>query len=160
MSKTDKTPVNLGAEKTLSKSVVLRCVPCSLDDKQCNACCFCIQCVEHLCTDCAKDHKKIKLTRNHILLEGKEMPTDATAFEEIVKLTFCKIHEDRDLEFLCESHDKLICALCIREGHRACKDIVSIKTIFCGKEQFHRDCFEKCLSLMHCVEKRHETVIE
>ena len=159
MSKTDKLSMNLVAEKTSTMPVVLKCMPCSLEDRVCDACCFCIQCVEHLCTDCAKDHRKIKLTRSHVLLEGQEMPTNASAFKKMAKVTFCKIHEDRDVEFLCVPHDDLICPLCIRDGHRACKDIVSMRTVFCDKEQFRRDYFEKCLSLKRLVEMRYERAL-
>ena len=159
MSKTDKIPANFRAEKTLSKPVILQCIPCSLDNRKCDAHCFCVQCIEHLCADCAKDHRKIKLTRNHVLLEGKEMPKDSTAFEEMAKLTLCKVHQDRDVEFCCSLDNKLICALCLRDEHRACKHVVSVNKLLYGKKIICEGLLMKCVGLKHLAEKKHKKAI-
>ena len=121
----------------------LKCYLCSLEEVQNDVNCFCIQCVEHLCSNCAKDHRKIKLTRCHVLLEGEETPTDASAFEEMAKLTFCKIHTGREIEFKCDSHNVFICSVCLRETHRACDNVVSVNEFVIDRESFKSEYFEK-----------------
>ena len=143
-----------------NKSEGLKCYPCSLEKVQNDVNCFCIQCVEHLCSNCAKDHRKIKLTRCHVLLEGDEMPTDASAFEEMAKLTFCKMHAGREIEFKCGSHNEFICSICFRETHRICDNVASVNDCVPDKESFKSAYYEKHLALKSSLDKQLENVSE
>ena len=153
--KEEEIPTNLIADEAKNN----KCMPCSFEDKKCDAFYFCIQCVEHLCQTCGKDHRKIKLTRSHVLLEGNEMPKDGTAFEEMAKLTFCKSHAGREVEFKCDSHNEFVCSLCIRQSHRTCDNVVPVTDISTDKLSFKSDYFEKHFALKKAVETELESKI-
>ena len=71
------------------------------------------------------------------------MQTDASAFEEMAKLTFCKIHTGREIEFKCDSHNVFICSVCLQETHRACNNVVSVNEFVIDRESFKSKYFEK-----------------
>ena len=142
-----------GNENT-NTSQDLQCYPCSLEEVQVKAQCFCVQCVEYLCTNCAKDHRKIKQTRSHVLLEDEEMPHDVSAFEEMAKLTFCMIHTGREIEFKCCSHNEFICSLCFRETHRKCDDVAPVNDFVPDKDVFKADYLEKHMNLKSSLAKQ------
>ena len=153
MSENATMATNLDAYKSSNKSKGLTCYPCSLEEKQTDAHCFCVQCVEHLCTSCARDHRKIKITRSHVLLDGEEMPNDVSTFEEMAKLTFCKVHIEREIEFKCDSHNDFICSICFRETHRTCDNVIPVSELVVDKQSFKSDYFEKQFALKSVIEK-------
>ncbi|KAH3787688.1 hypothetical protein DPMN_165815 [Dreissena polymorpha] len=63
-------------EKDEHGSVKLFCQPChyvdSTNKNECNG--FCIECTEYLCSECIRDHRKNKTTRQHAILHEKEIP--------------------------------------------------------------------------------------
>lgn len=146
----DTPPPDLS--QSVNADAGIKCVPCSLDDRISDAVGFCINCVEHLCIECVTNHKRIKLTRNHKLLEDKEIPKDSSKFEEMAMLTFCQTHKEREIEFKCHSHDEFVCSMCIRETHRMCKDLDPI-SIICENNMLCPDRFDECVALKDFVEK-------
>ncbi|KAH3790224.1 E3 ubiquitin-protein ligase Midline-1-like [Dreissena polymorpha] len=81
---------------------------------------FCIECTEHLCSECCRDHKKNKITRQHVLLEGDKIPKDPAPFLQMKAMTKCAKHPDRVVDFECVDHCTLICSLCLSRDHRHC----------------------------------------
>ncbi|CAG2247801.1 unnamed protein product [Mytilus edulis] len=101
------------------------CEPCSRDGENQPAESWCSDCVEPLCVECAKFHRKGKITANHKtipILEAEKLDSSILDISES-----CHIHDDQKLSFFCVQHDKICCAFCLRESHNACKDVKSIE---------------------------------
>ncbi|KAH3787691.1 hypothetical protein DPMN_165818 [Dreissena polymorpha] len=105
--------------------VELFCEPCNYVDntnkKECNG--FCVECTEYLCSDCIQDHKKNKITRQHVVLQKDDLPVDISPFLQLKEMSQCISHRGRKVEFECADHNKLLCSLCLSKDHRDCKII-------------------------------------
>ncbi|XP_052233864.1 uncharacterized protein LOC127846550 [Dreissena polymorpha] len=97
------------------------CDLCKFDDLQETAIGFCINCTDFLCKSCLVNHKRIKVTRSHIVLQGDEMPTDVEPFRQLRDLVKCEFHPEYDMTFICAEHSTYICSVCVTEKHRMCK---------------------------------------
>ncbi|KAH3706940.1 transcription intermediary factor 1-alpha-like [Dreissena polymorpha] len=104
----------------------LKCGPCSFEDVTVDPKHFCVDCLEYLCTACAREHRRHKTLREHKLLGETELPQDATLFEEMKKLSHCSIHDDIELDQYCKNHNVLICLHCLKNDHRLCEDRIDL----------------------------------
>ncbi|KAH3807220.1 uncharacterized protein LOC127835024 [Dreissena polymorpha] len=103
-----------------------QCQPCSFDDEEREASGFCVNCLEYICNDCSRDHRRNKITRDHVVLKGDEMPEDSTQFAKIKDLMKCPLHAENDISFECKDHGNLICVSCFTENHRKCEHVLDI----------------------------------
>ena len=90
----------------------LFCIPCSEDNKQCVAVCFCTSCIEFLCDSCYANHKRFKLLRDHKFLKVENMPKDITHFARMSTFGYCKLYSGREIEYKCINHSHSIDSLC------------------------------------------------
>ena len=108
----------------------IKCSPCSLQEKQEDAFCFCVNCCEYLCGECYIAHSKFKVTRSHDILKGSKIPKDVSRFRRLSELTLCVHHREREVEYKCLNHGEYICSACIKLGiHRNCDEIEDIVTL-------------------------------
>ncbi|CAC5401361.1 unnamed protein product [Mytilus coruscus] len=101
------------------------CEPCNRDEENQKAVSWCSNCIEYLCMECAKCHRKGKTTANHKtipILEAEKVDSSILDIPEM-----CNIHEDQKLSFFCVQHDTICCAFCLRELHSACKGVRSME---------------------------------
>ncbi|VDI25106.1 Hypothetical predicted protein [Mytilus galloprovincialis] len=96
------------------------CGPCTRMDKSASAVKFCIDCEDSLCTDCVNNHKAIKATALHHLIDEVQA---GKVFS--IKRT-CSDHPDMSLEFYCSNHESLCCRTCSVNTHRTCGKILPI----------------------------------
>ncbi|KAH3706966.1 hypothetical protein DPMN_066357 [Dreissena polymorpha] len=59
----------------------LKCGPCSFVEEEVDPKHFCVDCLEYLCTGCARDHKKHKTLRGHRILNE----TDLSARHNLIR---------------------------------------------------------------------------
>lgn len=98
----------------------LQCVPCATDGDTERAEEYCIYCNEYICKNCAKDHRKNKMTRNHKLLCLKDVPINVKLFQELKELMSCSDHPCSKVAYRCDTHDTFICVKCVAIKHRTC----------------------------------------
>jgi len=91
--------------------------PNSAELKKCTCCDedrtgvkYCIECGEWLCEDCVAAHQRVKITRNHTLVD--EAPVEESGVE------FCKEHPSEPLQLFCETCDMLTCRDCQLQHHK------------------------------------------
>jgi len=72
---------------------------------------FCLDCKEWLCEGCVAAHKRVKLTKVHVL--GDEPPKTDENPERL-----CPIHPTEPLQLFCDSCDLLTCRDCQLQNHR------------------------------------------
>ncbi|CAC5401356.1 unnamed protein product [Mytilus coruscus] len=112
-------------ERMAGASNIKWCEPCSRDGENQPADSWCSDCNEPLCVECAKFHRKGKITANHKtipILEAEKLDSTILDISES-----CHIHDDQTLSFFCVQHDTICCAFCLRESHNACKNVQSIE---------------------------------
>ncbi|KAH3719285.1 hypothetical protein DPMN_062116 [Dreissena polymorpha] len=100
---------------------LIKCGPCLFDGNTVEPRYFCVDCLEYLCTECIRDHRRSKSSREHKILEEEELPMDVKLFEEMKKLSDCTKHTDIEIDQYCPTHDVLICRYCLQNDHRLCK---------------------------------------
>ncbi|KAL4216740.1 hypothetical protein ACF0H5_024463 [Mactra antiquata] len=99
----------------------LVCIPCHSKhfDKPAHG--YCIDCSEHLCSECFKYHTIPKPIRHHRLLDSNSMPQtqnlndNSTAVDNLT--TPCKDHTGKILKLYCNDHNMLLCTICVALKH-------------------------------------------
>lgn len=102
------------------------CEPCLFDETEENAVAFCAVCIEYLCSDCVRGHKRSKMTRDHRVLNEHEMPKDSSIFKLMKSMMLCPDHSEVDVSYKCEQHEKFICTKCLAVNHRKCEEVQDI----------------------------------
>ena len=130
------------------------CDPCHYVEKTVEAVGFCSECVEYLCPDCIKYHKKIKATREHILYTG-DLPAETSSFERIKSMMKCLKHSDLNIAYLCSDHSEHICITCARESHMTCSiaDITALVNREKSAEQIRRYLSETRVSEINMIQQ-------
>ncbi|CAC5407373.1 unnamed protein product [Mytilus coruscus] len=115
---------------------------------------WCLECEEAICSDCEKQHRRMKLTKNHkiIPVEDKKMSISNLDSEQE-----CNDHS-RKLDFFCLKHSQPCCVTCIFEKHKRCqelkplpeveKGITSFDSSFANLEDRVEDIIESITSLL------------
>ncbi|XP_052785034.1 uncharacterized protein LOC128220607 [Mya arenaria] len=104
------------------------CKPCLFDNTKKEGDGFCVHCVEYLCNDCCREHRKNTGTRGHRVLKDENTPQDDGVYQEIKRLITCQTHPEKDVEFECSDHKQLICVTCFTHSHRECEHIADISS--------------------------------
>ncbi|XP_060606183.1 E3 ubiquitin-protein ligase TRIM56-like [Ruditapes philippinarum] len=131
---TDKPFEELGAvgglhdskEETSRINTNFKCEPCLFENIEKEASTFCMDCSEHLCASCAREHRKNKLSRDHKLFEGEDISDKFTTIAIMKKMMHCPDHPDTVVMYKCEDHEKYICVTCLAECHRKCNTVNEI----------------------------------
>ncbi len=80
---------------------------------------YCHTCSDYLCEECLKDHKRVKVLRDHETVNIT--PGKALDIEPQAKKSYsCSIHPEKLLELYCKSCKSLACLLCfvgLHNGH-------------------------------------------
>ncbi|KAH3719078.1 hypothetical protein DPMN_061907 [Dreissena polymorpha] len=105
------------------KITTLKCGPCLFDGNSVEPTQFCVDCLEYLCTGCAREHRRHKPSCEHTLLEDSDFPPDVKLFEEMKKLSYCQKHPNVEVYQYCPHHGELICMLCLQTYHRFCEGL-------------------------------------
>lgn len=112
------------------------CAPCNLQGKASSIYCFCIDCTEYLCESCLEQHSKFKVTRNHRVLQGEDLPNNIAIFKELAGIGVCNVHLERRIEYKCLTHQEFVCSACVKNVHRHCAEVEDIDTVPAGENEF------------------------
>ncbi|XP_052815709.1 uncharacterized protein LOC128242556 [Mya arenaria] len=106
-----------------STDATVYCQPCGEGGKRAVAQGFCQTCEEYMCAPCVEYHKRLKVTRNHVLLSKDKMPSyyPSTKQSAIADTEYCKKHPKEMIKFYCPTHGDLGCGDCVVLDHRNCK---------------------------------------
>ena len=97
------------------------CDPCSERGNRKTSVRWCVNCEESLCTDCTENHRAMKITRSHHLIDISEKPTETK-----MSAQSCLKHDELPFEYFCIDHDVICCKECFVESHRTCAKAMSI----------------------------------
>ncbi|KAK3588883.1 hypothetical protein CHS0354_025866 [Potamilus streckersoni] len=127
------------------------CEPCSVQGKQLKAEYFCVVCKECRCQTCYEHHKSSKLLKGHQIVTLEEFLSDPAMTVTIDDTLTCTNHGDKEYEFFCSDHGKVLCATCLEEGHKACTNCKEINVH--AKEVIKEQKPDKVLNKMKELEK-------
>ncbi|XP_052817946.1 protein wech-like [Mya arenaria] len=112
-----------GKEKEETENRVKLCGPCFEEGNEVPATKFCVDCDDHLCETCVQYHRKVKLIKNHKLIDISAVVQCSKKKERKADVFNCTIHQE-ELTHYCEKHGKLCCLKCVRGIHTMCGDSV------------------------------------
>jgi len=126
------------------------CDICKLDGENTTAKFWCIECQEKVCISCDRDHKRIKISRQHSTVECEEIKNNPTS----VKFNFdqdCVRHRGEKQDLVCIDHREICCLVCFTEKHRQCNNIRNIDDV--ADEQAKRITSSNVVENMRKVQK-------
>ncbi|XP_071171096.1 transcription intermediary factor 1-beta-like [Mytilus edulis] len=97
------------------------CEPCEVNNKHKLSIKWCVICEESLCEECTENHRAMKMSRDHHLVDINER-----AKHTGISSQGCEKHENMLFEYFCVNHDTLCCKECLAMTHRMCEKVVSI----------------------------------
>ena len=123
------------------------CDPCHGSNIVNTSVSWCMECEEELCFECAKYHTKLKMARNHHVVDLK-LKTSYSALLKKSSLV-CEQHKDCDVEYFCLDHDELCCRECLAKTHKSCVNTMSVDSASKGakQSQLFYDCQEHLTSI-------------
>ena len=106
----------LSLNHKLKNETELRCEECDEDDP---VIVFCTDCELFLCHFCKESHKYSKSRCSHNLISLTELRSNKDLIQSKSKFPTCQEH-DLELEYYCETCEKLVCVQCSgeHEGHK------------------------------------------
>ena len=130
----------------------MRCEECDEDDQ---AIVYCTDCKLFLCFYCNESHKYSKSHCDHNLISLTEMRGNKDLIQSKCKFPLCQEH-DLELEYYCESCEKLVCVQCTgqHEGHKynVVKKVANryhneLKIITAPIEVITEDLYKTCVAI-------------
>ena len=99
------------------------CEPCDYRGVNREAIAFCRNCKEYMRHLCTESHKGQKMSRNHKLLDVKDMSGMQTSTGSDSFIMSCDCDQTSPITHYCIEHDKACCANCKILKHRKCQSI-------------------------------------
>lgn len=96
------------------------CNPCQLNNESKKVESWCT-----VCAECAKDHRKFRMTLNHKRISIEELKS-CEAVVGKSGIVFCDEHPDKAIEVFCDDHSKPCYTLCETIHHRKCDSETTI----------------------------------
>ncbi|XP_065889278.1 E3 ubiquitin-protein ligase TRIM45-like [Dysidea avara] len=94
----------------------VKCDDCGSDDP---VVALCINCTLCLCEDCNKCHRKKNKTHDVVQLNEACLPmaTGGAGVQPKEKIIYCPKHTKNELDYYCETCDKIVCLYCTVKDH-------------------------------------------
>ena len=99
------------------------CEPCDYRGVNREAVTFCRNCNEYMCHLCTESHKGQKISRNHELLDVKDMSSMQTSTVSDSLILSCDCDQTSPITHYCIEHEQACCANCKILKHRKCQSI-------------------------------------
>ena len=99
------------------------CEPCDYRGVNREALTFCRNCKEYMCHLCTESHKGQKMSRNHKLLDVKDMSYMQTSTVSDSLVMSCDCDQTSPITHYCIDHDQAFCSNCKILKHRKCQSI-------------------------------------
>ncbi|XP_063435609.1 tripartite motif-containing protein 2-like [Mytilus trossulus] len=130
------------------------CASCLQDGENVLSSEWCWDCMEGLCTECAKYHRKQKPSRQHKIV----VLNNITNFDLLLSYikNSCPIHNNQPLLLFCATHRELCCKLCVETSHLDCQQLITLTEAVTTTT--NDDVTEKFKSLEQLLEIKTETI--
>ena len=92
------------------------CGPCQRKAEYC-----CEDCLEYLCTPCKDYHKKLHVTKSHIIVSAGQASVNTTIRGRPSTVIYCRCNKQQEVQYYCEDHQEILCDLCKETKHYKCQ---------------------------------------
>ena len=123
------------------------CEPCDYRGVNREAITFCSNCKEYMCHLCTESHKGQKMSRNHKLLDVKDMSGMQTSTVSDSFIMSCDCDQASPITHYCIEHDKACCANCKILKHRKCQSITIGEKIKSFSENQLKEIIQRVVTL-------------
>ena len=123
------------------------CEPCDYRGVNREAITFCRNCKEYMCHLCTESHKGQKMSRNHKLLDVKDMSGMQTSTVSDSFIMSCDCDQASPIIHYCIEHDKACCANCKILKHRKCQSITISEKIKSFSENQLKEVIQRVVTL-------------
>jgi gas vesicle protein len=161
----DGLPKNFFIEqlKDIGQSVTSSspCEACDEDDESRpkHAVKFCVECQRKICEDCIGIHRKMRILKDHRLVEIGDMAGMQAAMGKVTKIC-CDKHPEEALKLYCFDCQTAICFMCFAEEHAShkCSDVNKVAGEF--RQQMTHDVetmitfTSKCREMLNVQQQR------
>ena len=132
------------------------CDPCHSSNVVNTSVSWCMECEEELCFECAEYHTKLKIARNHRVVDLK-LKTSYSALLKKFSLV-CEQHKDCEVEYFCVDHDELCCCDCLSKTHKSCVNTMSLDSASKGAKQ--SKLFSECQEELTSVSQTYKSILK
>ena len=123
------------------------CGPCEYRGVNREAITFCRNCNEYMCHLCTESHKGQKISRNHKLLDVKDMSSMQTTMVSDSFILSCDCDQTSPITHYCIDHDQAFCTNCKILKHRKCKTITISDKIHSFSENQLKEVIQRVVRL-------------
>ena len=81
---------------------------------------YCEDCSDCLCTPCKDYHKKLPVTKNHIIVSAGEALVNTTIRGRPSTVIYCRCNKQQEVQYYCDDHKEILCDLCKETKHYKC----------------------------------------
>lgn len=111
------------------------CAACKTDGENRPAVKYCLDCSQLICQFCVDSHRRIRQIRNHKLVDHSSEEALKGA-QSLSTCLACPNHPEKNIEFICKSHNAMCCITCATAGHRNCRQVVEVASQAKAKTSF------------------------
>ena len=111
------------------------CAACKTDGENRPAVKYCLDCSQLICQFCVDSHRRIRHIRNHKLVDHSSEEALKGA-QSLSTCLACPNHPEKNIEFICKSHNAMCCITCATAGHRNCRQVVEVASQAKAKTTF------------------------
>ncbi|XP_060588244.1 uncharacterized protein LOC132743707 [Ruditapes philippinarum] len=101
------------------RQLTVLCQPCECDGETIEAEAFCETCNELICSPCLKVHRKLAISKNHVIKSKNKMPISREKQKDPCS-ELCSVHHTEIIKFYCEDHNSVGCGDCMVLSHKTC----------------------------------------
>ncbi|KAL4231129.1 hypothetical protein ACF0H5_008712 [Mactra antiquata] len=113
--------------KQLEETFEYICTSCAEDNLIKEALKYCVDCQKYCCEDCLTSHRRFSVLKGHSFLDNSSVkPQGQSRSLPAFPSKQCRHHFGKILDIYCPSHDVVCCSVCVGEGHKLCKDMMSV----------------------------------
>ena len=123
------------------------CEPCDYRGVNREALTFCRNCKEYMCHLCTESHKGQKISRNHKLLDVKDMSGMQTSTVSDSLVMSCDCNQTSPITHYCIDHDQAFCTNCNILKHRKCQSITIGEKIKSFSENQLKEVIQRVVTL-------------
>ena len=123
------------------------CEPCDYRGVNREALTFCRNCKEYMCHLCTESHKGQKMSRNHKLLDVKDMSNMQTSTVSDSLVMSCDCDQTSPITHYCIDHDQAFCTNCKILKHRKCQSITIGEKIKSFSENQLKEIIQRVVTL-------------
>ena len=123
------------------------CEPCDYRGVNREAITFCSICKEYMCHLCRESHKSQKMSRNHKLLDVKDMSGMQTSTVSDSFIMSCDCSQTSPITHYCIEHTQAFCTNCKILKHRKCQSITIGEKIKSFSENQLKEIIQRVVTL-------------